>query len=213
MRKSQKDIPGRSGFAIAGELKRSRGLPVGELAERLGMSYMGVKAQCLALEKSGHLDSRNVHRGAGRPLLVYRLSARGQELFRSADNRLALSLLDEAKSLFGTAAAEKLLFLHFQKRGAAYTEKTSGETGLDGKLRALAGAREPEGTMPRVEGEALVESHSPLEDVFKAYPAAEAMEEAAVSKALGEKFSRKTEAVGDHYEIRFEAFGCRLARP
>lgn len=193
---------------MAAELKRSNGLPVRDLAERLGMSYMGVKAQCLALEKSGFLSSRNVHHGTGRPQLVYRLSARGQKLFQTDDNRLAIDLLKEAQALFGPTSAEKLLYQFFQKRGAGYARKIPAEKPLETKLAALAALREAEGCMPRIEGQTLVESHCPLAGIFEAFPAAASMEEAVVSKALGMKVRRRVLATGDHYEIRFEAFRC-----
>ena len=193
---------------MAEELKRSSGLPVRELAERLGMSYMGVKAQCLALEKSGYLASRNVHRGTGRPQLVYRLSARGQELFQTGDNRLACDLLKEAQSLFGPTAAEKILYQYFQKRGAEYVRKIPSGKPLETTLPILAALREAEGCMPRVEGETLVESHCPLAGIFEAFPPAASMEEAVISKALGLKVKRRVLSTGDHYEIRFEAFRC-----
>ena len=186
------------------ELKRSDGLPVGKLAEILGMSYMGVKAQCLALEKSGHVVSRSTHCGTGRPHLIYRLSGRGQDLFQRDDQRFALSLLKEAQTLFGPAAAEKLLYLHFQRRAAAYAAKIPSAGSWDEKLAALAEAREAEGCMPRIEGEILVESHCPLAGIFEAYPAAAGMEEAAISKVLGLPVERRRD--GD--QIRFEAFRC-----
>lgn len=208
MPKLKRPLPTRSAYAVAAELKRSNGLPVGELAERLEMSYMGVKAQCLALENSGYLASRNVHRGTGRPQLVYRLSARGQELFQTDDNRLAIGLLKEAQALFGTAAAEKLLYQYFQKRGAEYAMHIPSDKSLTVKLTALAAARDAEGCMSRVEEESLVESHCPLAGIFDAFPAAASMEEAIVSKAIGLKVKRRVLSTGDHYEIRFEAFRC-----
>jgi len=200
MRKIHRELPGRSAYAVAKELKRSDGMSVGELAERLGMSYMGVKAQCLALEKSGRAVSRSTHRGAGRPHLIYRLSGRGQELFQSGDQRFALSLLREAQALFGPTAAEKLLYLHFQRQAAAY-EKIPPSGTWEEKLAALAEIREGEGAMPRIEGDALVESHSPLAAIFEAYPAAAAMEDAMIAKAVGLQIRRRRD--GD--QIRMEA--------
>jgi len=187
---------------VAHELKRSGGLPVAELAARMGMSYMGVKAQCLALEKSGHAVSRSTHNGTGRPLLCYRLTDIGHGLFNSCDNRMAASLLDSARTLFGPNAAEKLLYLHFQKLAAGYVEKIPSEAPAGEKLAALAKIRESEGTMASVEGGALIESHSPLARIFDLCPAAAGMEEAAVSKALGRKVTRVVEPAGGR--VRFE---------
>jgi predicted ArsR family transcriptional regulator len=201
VRKSPRKSPGRSALAVAGELKRSGGLPVGELAERMGMSYMGVKAHCLALEKSGHAVSRSTHNGTGRPFLCYRLTELGHGLFDRGESRLAASLLDSARVLFGPAAADKLLFHHFQKLAAAYAEKIPASATDEEKLAALARIRESEGTMPSVGDGALVEAHSPLARIFASHPAAVAMEEAALSKALGRKVTRTAEPGGGR--VRF----------
>lgn len=208
MGKTKRDIPGHSGWAVLSELKRSDGMSVGQLAERLGMSYMGTKTRCLALEKSGHITSRNVHNGTGRPRLIYRLSARGQENFPSSDNRLALDLLQEARALFGPTAAEKLLYRYFQRKAADYLRAVAEAGSLGEKLAILAPLREAEGCMPRVEGEALVESHCPLQGVFEAFPQAAQMEETLISEVLGAPIKRACLSTGDHYQIRFEAFRC-----
>jgi len=200
VRKMKREFLGRSAYAVAMELKRSDGLPVGELAERLGMSYMGVKAQCIALEKSGHLTSRSMHRGAGRPHMIYRLSERGHELFQIGDQQFALSLLKGAKALFGPASAEKLIYLHFQSQAGAYAARIPHSGTLDEKLAALAEIRKSEGTMPRIHEGSLIESHCPLTEIFSDYPRAEAMEEATISMALGVQVKRRRD--GD--QIRFE---------
>ena len=208
MRNIKRELPNRSAYAVADALKRSNGLPVGDLATRLAMSYMGVKAQCLALEKSGHITSRNQHRGSGRPQLIYRLTAKGQRLFQNEDHRLAVSLLHEARTLFGAAAAEKLLFLHFQKQTDGYLKTMPGKASPDDRLAALAAQRDAGGHMSRVEGGCLVESHVPLAGLFEAFPAAIAMEESMISKVLGVAVTRVPESSGDHYQIRFESFRC-----
>ena len=77
----------------------------------------------------------------------------------------------------------------------------------DGGRRGTA-RRDAAGHMARVEGGSLVESHAPLAAVFEAFPAAAAMEEAMISKALGVPVTRIAETSGDHCQIRFEAFRC-----
>ncbi len=206
MRRIQRELPNRSAYAVARELKRSDGLTVKELADILRLSYMGVKAQCLALEKTGHVTSRSTHSGMGRPRLVYSLSARGQELFQTDDHRFALSLLGEARVLFGSAAPEKLIYLHFQKQAMAYLAKMPTEGSWDEKLAALAEIREAEGTMPGIVGASLVEYHCPLAAIFEDYPAAASMEESMISKVLGSPVRRRTDGKGA--PVRFEAFCC-----
>ena len=188
------------------ELKRSGGLGVKELAARLGMSYMGVKQHCLNLEKLGCLSSRNHHRGPGRPLLVYRLSRRGQRLFIRQDNGLLISVLKQAGLLFGANAAAKLLYLSFQEKAARYSEKIPMGESLGRRMERLAALRDAEGCMAAGGGgDCIVEYHCPWQDLYEAFPEAPAMEEALFSKVLGEPVVRRVVESGDHYEIRFEA--------
>ena len=44
-------------YLILAEIKRSQGLSVSQLCERINLSYMGVKQHCVALEKDGYLDT------------------------------------------------------------------------------------------------------------------------------------------------------------
>lgn len=211
VRKIKRELPNRSAYAVTDALKRSNGLSVGEISIRLGMSYMGVKAQCLVLEKSKHITSRNRHCGSGRPQLIYRLTAKGQALYQSDDNRLAISLLHQARTLFGAAAAEKLLFLHFQKLTDEYLKKIPLKASPEDRLATLAALRDAGGHMARIEHGCLVESHVPLAGLFEAFPTAVGMEEALISKVLGSTVTRQIERSGDHYQIRFEAFRCGTA--
>jgi len=165
---------------------------------------MGVKAQCLALQKSGHLVSRSTHNGGGRPQLVYRLTKRGQGVFTTGNNRLALGLLREAQVLYGPTAAGKLIYMEFQSRLAAYLKALTDLPDPAERLAALAEIREKEGCMARLEGDTLVEAHCPLWEVFETFPQASEMEEDLIGKALGRKVKRRAEVTGDHYQIRFE---------
>ncbi len=42
---------------IGNALKRSRGLSVNEMVDRMRMSYMGIKQHCLTLQRDGYLDT------------------------------------------------------------------------------------------------------------------------------------------------------------
>ncbi|PYL22763.1 MAG: transcriptional regulator, partial [Verrucomicrobia bacterium] len=42
---------------IINTLKRSRGMSVNELVEKMKMSYMGIKQHCLTLQRDGYLDT------------------------------------------------------------------------------------------------------------------------------------------------------------
>src|SRR5438445_518709 len=42
---------------IVNSLKRTRGMSVNELVEKMKMSYMGIKQHCLTLQRDGYLDT------------------------------------------------------------------------------------------------------------------------------------------------------------
>ena len=64
---------------ILNVLKRTQGLSVQELADQLGMSYMGIKDLCIDLQARGLLDGRREPRPRG----ACRLRRRIRRLLRT----------------------------------------------------------------------------------------------------------------------------------
>ena len=135
------------------------------------MSYMGVKQHCLNLERDGYLGTFRRHRGVGRPELLYHLTTKAQDLFPQADNVLSISLLEQARKLYGASAAEKILFLHFQEKAKAYAEKVQGATPSD-RAKSLARLRDREGHMADFElqpAPRIIERHHPMQALFAVF--------------------------------------------
>ena len=42
---------------IINSLKRTKGMSVNELVDKMGMSYMGIKQHCITLHRDGYLDT------------------------------------------------------------------------------------------------------------------------------------------------------------
>jgi predicted ArsR family transcriptional regulator len=195
-------------LAVVNLLKRSQGLTVRELAQRLGMSYMGVKQHCLTLERDGYLGTFRRHRGVGRPELLYHLTTKAQDLFPQADNLLSISLLRQARKLYGATAAEKILFLHFQEKAKAYVGKVQGETPLD-RAKSFARLRDREGHMADFEAEPapqIIERHHPMQALFEAFPEAVGMERDLFQRVIGvavRREQRQTGRGGGTYEYVF----------
>ena len=117
--------------------------------------------------------------------------------------------MKQAGILFGANAAAKLLYLSFQEKAAKYSEKVSLSEPLARRIELLAALRDAEGCMAAVGGgDCIVEYHCPWQDLYEAFPEAPSMEEAMISKVLGEKVTRRVVSAGDHYEVRFETFRC-----
>jgi predicted ArsR family transcriptional regulator len=194
---------------------KARGpLSVRELAGELGLSYMGAKKHCVDLEKRGLLASRNRHRGAGRPLLVYALSKRGSDWFEENDSQAAISILRHAQSLFGGASAAKLLFLYFQERTQKYRNAIPANLPIVEKMALFASMRDAEGHMASLDpGVRIIERHNPEAALHKAFPEADSLEETMIRQILGVPVRRKPVFFGAQCEIHHELHTTVADRP
>ena len=185
-------------FRLVNLLKRTQGLTVQELADRLEMSYMGVKESCQDLERRGLLDARREPKPdgtTGRPRLNYRLTPRAHELFPAASNPLTLELLEAAKKLHGEATAEKLLMLAWQQRATALLQRVTGVTLVE-RATSVARARDIDGHMSvfEADGESggwIHEHHCPFLDILRAYPIVAKLEVELLRRVLGCAVSRE----------------------
>ncbi len=207
---------GRSArLRVLNELKRTQGLCVAALAARLGMSYMGIKGVCLDLEKRGLLDTWRSPQPIGRPLMLYRLTARAQDLFPATSNAMTIDVLTAAQKLFGPTAAEKILLVAFQEKAELYAARLKGGT-LAERAKALARLRDHDGHMAEcvAEGGAvrIVEHHSPVLDLLRAFPLIARLESELFSRLLGVPVRREETSAGGLF---CATFGCgeELVKP
>jgi predicted ArsR family transcriptional regulator len=159
---------------------------------------MGVKQHCLTLEHDGYLGTFRRHRGVGRPELLYHLTTKAHDLFPQADNMLSISLLQQARKLYGATAAEKILFLHFQEKAKTYLGKVQGET-LSDRAKSFARLRDREGHMADFEAEPaphIVERHHPMQALFEAFPEAVGMERDLFQRVLRVAVRREQRQAG-----------------
>jgi predicted ArsR family transcriptional regulator len=208
---------GRSArLKVLNELKRTpAGMPVRALADKLGMSYMGVKDLCIDLEKRGLLDTWRHPSKVGRPQMLYRLTARTHELFPQASNPLTISILEVARTLYGAAAPEKLLLFSYQKASEQYASRLKGET-LEQRVESLVRLRDQDGYMSEVDrgegGElAIVEHHSPVLDVLRAFPIVAKFETELFERLLRAAVRREESAVSGLYQVTFRIPGSAPA--
>jgi predicted ArsR family transcriptional regulator len=195
---------GRSArLKVLNEIKRTQGIAVGEIAERLGMSYMGVKDLCTDLARRGLLDTWREPQPKGRPKMLYRLTPRAHELFPTASNAATIAVLEAAHKLYGPTAPEKLLMVLFQRKAEEYTAKLKGDT-LTERVKSLARLRDLEGYMSECETNAdgalrIVEHHSPIRDLLEAFPIVARLEGEMFQRILGAPVHREEEAVSGLY--------------
>src|SRR6059036_588908 len=157
---------------ILNSLKRTKGMSVNELVEKMKMSYMGIKQHCLTLERDGYLDTWRRPQKMGRPEMVYRLTRRSHDLFQADSHQFTLDLLKSVQEIYGPNAPEKLLYNVFEKKTAALKAKVKGQTVAE-RAKWLAHVRDGEGYMSQFTndgeggGPQILECHSPLLNVLE----------------------------------------------
>jgi predicted ArsR family transcriptional regulator len=193
-------------LGILNALKRSRGLSVNELVDRMGMSYMGIKQHCLTLERDGYLDTWRRPQKMGRPEMVYRLTRRAHDLFQADSNRFTLELLQSIHEIYGPNAPEKLLYNLYERKRATLKEKVKGETVTD-RAKSLGKIRDAEGYMSEFkideQGPQILECHTPLQNVLDKYPIIGRLEQEMFEALLGVPVRRQETRSSGLYECAF----------
>jgi predicted ArsR family transcriptional regulator len=186
-------------------LKKTQGLSVNELGERLKLSYMGVKQHCDELERNGYVDTWRRPKPIGRPEMAYRLTAKAQVFFPRATNWMTIEILHAANRLYGHAAGEKLLYSVFALKTEEYMRKLRGTTVLE-LAEMLVKIRDQEGYMSEVSNGdplAIVEYHSPIFDLLDAFPLVRRLEREMMERILGVRIEREEEIASGLYRCRF----------
>ena len=192
---------------ILNSLKRTRGMSVNELVERMKMSYMGIKQHCLTLQRDGYLDTWRRPQKMGRPEMVYRLTRRSHDLFQADSNQFTLELLKSTQEIYGPNVPEKLLYNVFEKKTAALKTKVKGETVAE-RAKWLARVRDGEGYMAQFttsEGgdSRILECHSPIMNLLEQYPIIGRLEQDMFEVLLGTRVRREMIRNSGLYECAF----------
>ena len=193
---------------ILNSLKRTRGMSVNQLVDKMKMSYMGIKQHCLTLQRDGYLDTWRRPQKMGRPEMVYRLTRRSHDLFPSESNGFTLELLKSVREIYGTNAPEKLLYNVFERKTAALKAKTKGQTVADrakwlGKLRDTEGHMAQFLTDEKDGGSQILECHSPIMNLIEKYPIVGRLEQDMFASILGVPVRREETRNSGLYECAF----------
>jgi predicted ArsR family transcriptional regulator len=107
---------------------------------------------------------------------------------------MTIELLEAAQKLFGPAAPEKLLLLVFKKKSEHYQTRLKGNTVAE-RAKWLARLRDHEGYMSGCEivvGEIrIIEHHSPIFDLLRAFPLVARLEAEMFARVLGTAVRRE----------------------
>ena len=192
---------------ILNSLKRTKGMSVNQLVEKMGMSYMGIKQHCLTLQRDGYLDTWRRPQKMGRPEMVYRLTRRSHDLFPVDSNQFTLELLKSVHEIYGPNAPEKLLYNVFEKRTAELKAKVKGDNVVE-RAKWLAKVRDGEGYMAQFlpsekDGPQILECHSPILNLLERYPIIGRLEQDVFEAVLGTSVRREETRTSGLYDCAF----------
>jgi predicted ArsR family transcriptional regulator len=195
-------------YLILAEIKRSQGLSVSQLCERINLSYMGVKQHCVALEKDGYLDTWRRPKGMGRPEKAYRLTTIAQEFFPSEHTNFTSEILKSLEQVYGPAAPEKILYQIFQNQIGKMQTKVTGHT-LEERARSFAALRDQDGYMSEyyfngdIGRHQVIEYNSPILTIADQFKILTQLENNLIENVLGVKVQREEERVSGLYKCQF----------
>ena len=192
---------------IVNSLKRTKGMSVNELVEKMGMSYMGIKQHCLTLQRDGYLDTWRRPQKMGRPEMVYRLTRRSHDLFPVDSNQFTLELLKSVRDIYGANGPEKLLYNVFEKRTAELKAKAKADNVVE-RAKWLVKVRDSEGYMAQFlpsekEGPQILECHSPILNLLEKYPIIGRLEQDMFEAVLGTSVRREETRTSGLYQCAF----------
>jgi predicted ArsR family transcriptional regulator len=195
-------------YLILAEIKRSQGLSVSQLCERINLSYMGVKQHCVALEKDGYLDTWRRPKGMGRPEKAYRLTVTAQEFFPSEHTNFTSEILRSIEQVYGPAACEKILYQIYQNQTVKMQAKVAGGT-LEERARSFAALRDADGYMseyyfnPDIQRNQVIEYNSPVLTIADQFKILTQLENNLIENVLGVRVHREEERVSGLYKCQF----------
>jgi predicted ArsR family transcriptional regulator len=132
-------------------LKRAGHLTVADMSKEMGITPMAVRQHLMSLEKRGLVSYETRKYGIGRPVFLYSLTPKAQEVFPSAYGKLAGDLLRTVEELDGRKKVDKLFKTLKGRRLDEKEQLLEGMEPFEARVSALAGALNEEGQMAEVE--------------------------------------------------------------
>lgn len=195
-------------YLILKEIKRSQGLSVAELCKRVGLSYMGVKQHCVAMEKEGYLDTWRRPKGMGRPEKAYRLTSHAQDFFPTQYTTFTYEILDSIAQIYGQAAPEKIIYNIYKNQASKIAKQVKGST-MEERARQLAAIREELGFMTEYifdtanNQHQIIDFNNPILLCMDRFPLIREIERQMLEKILQATITREEKRISGLYKCIF----------
>lgn len=150
------------------QIKRLGPLPAKVLADRLGMTTMGVRQHLAQLEADGLIQSGEpAPQKRGRPISSWSLTDSGHARFPDAHAQVTMELITSVRDELGEAALDKIINARAAQTLKHYRQELSGIADLEARVVKLARLRTDEGYMAEALAVSddiyrLIEHHCPI---------------------------------------------------
>jgi len=175
-------------------LKRQEATTIAELSALVGIAPTGVRQHLAHLERQDYVASTSVRQKQGRPVTIYRLTDKADELFPAGYRSLLDRVLGKVEGLYGGEAVKLILSSIMDDLLEVYAGQME-TADLGEKVQRLADLRSEEGYMcccrEEEDGFVLLEQHCPILDVAKDHRQICQLELELFGKLLGAKVERE----------------------
>ncbi|MBU8785127.1 MULTISPECIES: helix-turn-helix transcriptional regulator [Bacillus] len=170
-------------------LKKEKSMTVSQLSKRLGITEMAVRKHLNMLERDSLLTVSEVKQPMGRPLQVFALSSKADELFPKNYENMTVEFLHDLKELHGEDIIDYLLEKRSERQKNSYLPNMHGKTAAE-KVEKLTEIQNGKGYMADVtkiddDTYEIVEHNCPIFAVAKKFKKACACETEMFKKVLG----------------------------
>ena len=184
-------------------LKKTGGLTADDLSKRVGITPMGIRQHLIALERKGIVNYDSRKHGIGRPVFVYSLTERADDIFPKVYRDFSLDLLKDLESLDGRDKVDGLFRIR-KERLLESRGKQLANQDFHGKIKALSNMLEEEGYFTELaenDGNYTLNQYNcPISKVASHYSEACGYETELLSELLGRQvFMKRSIPLGDHY--------------
>ena len=184
-------------------LKKTGGLTAEDLSKRVGITPMGIRQHLIALERKGVVNYDARKHGIGRPVFVYNLTERADDMFPKVYRDFSLDVLKDLESLDGRDKVSGLFRMR-KERLLESRRKRLVNHDFHGKVKALSTMLEEEGYFTELDeadgNYTLNQYNCPISKVASYYNEACNYETELLSELLGRQVSMKRAIpFGDHY--------------
>ena len=117
------------------------------LAKEIGMTGEGMRQHLLKLEENGFVKAESMAKGVGRPIILYHLTKKGDNMFPDNHASLTVQLIKSIQEILGEDALRKVVDAKRERDYIRYQSLLSEAVNIEEKIDGFTKARSEEGYM------------------------------------------------------------------